>query len=71
MRLVFGTILVLAGIAGTALLTQMRDRILFVGGFRHPPNVDAVQWLVEDILPLIRATQRGLFRRNASACQGG
>ncbi|GAB5413088.1 MAG: hypothetical protein Cons2KO_06910 [Congregibacter sp.] len=27
--------------------------ILFVGGYNHPPNVDAVLWLVNDILPLI------------------
>jgi GT2 family glycosyltransferase len=28
-----------------------RDGVLFVGGYGHPPNVDAVLWLVEDILP--------------------
>ncbi|MFV0277712.1 MAG: glycosyltransferase [Parahaliea sp.] len=28
--------------------------LLFVGGFNHPPNVDAVTWLVADILPLVR-----------------
>lgn len=27
----------------------------FVGGFSHPPNVDAVRHLVSDILPLLRA----------------
>jgi len=27
---------------------------LFVGGFRHPPNVDAVEWFVSDILPRVR-----------------
>ena len=27
----------------------------FVGGFGHPPNVDAVRHLVGDILPLLRA----------------
>lgn len=27
---------------------------LFVGGFRHPPNVDAVEWFVRDILPRVR-----------------
>ena len=32
-----------------------RSGVLFVGGFRHPPNVDAVQWFVADVLPLIRA----------------
>ncbi|BFI96987.1 MAG: hypothetical protein RSP_24970 [Rhodanobacter sp.] len=35
-------------------LAQRRD-ILFVAGFGHPPNVDAAQWLVGTILPLVRA----------------
>jgi O-antigen biosynthesis protein len=26
----------------------------FVGGFRHPPNADAVRYLISDILPLLR-----------------
>ena len=28
--------------------------LLFVGSFRHPPNVDAAIWLVREIWPLIR-----------------
>lgn len=32
-----------------------RSGLLFVGGARHPPNVDAVQWLLDDIFPRIRA----------------
>jgi glycosyltransferase involved in cell wall biosynthesis len=28
--------------------------ILFVGGFNHPPNVDAVCWFVGEVLPLVR-----------------
>ena len=31
-----------------------REGILFVGGFRHPPNIDAVTWYANDILPLVR-----------------
>lgn len=31
-----------------------RRDLVFVGGFRHPPNVDAVQWFVERAFPLIR-----------------
>lgn len=30
-----------------------RKDILFVGGFGHPPNVDAVRWLAEEIMPLV------------------
>ena len=29
--------------------------LLFVGGFNHPPNVDAARWCVEDILPRVVA----------------
>jgi glycosyltransferase involved in cell wall biosynthesis len=28
--------------------------LLFVGGFRHPPNEDAVLWCAREILPLVR-----------------
>lgn len=28
--------------------------LLFVGGYNHNPNVDAVKWFMEDILPIIR-----------------
>ncbi|MGB0514599.1 MAG: glycosyltransferase, partial [Wenzhouxiangellaceae bacterium] len=33
---------------------QRRD-LVFVGGFQHPPNIDAALWLLDDILPGIRA----------------
>lgn len=32
-----------------------RSGLIFVGGFLHRPNVDAVAWFVEAIYPLIRA----------------
>ncbi|MDP5053907.1 MAG: glycosyltransferase, partial [Congregibacter sp.] len=28
--------------------------LLFVGGYNHPPNVDAAVWLVQEILPAVR-----------------
>ncbi len=31
-----------------------RQGLVFVGGFRHPPNVDAALWLVHEILPRVR-----------------
>lgn len=31
-----------------------REGLLFVGGFAHPPNIDAVLWFANDIFPLIR-----------------
>lgn len=30
-----------------------RKDILFVGGFGHPPNTDAVKWLAAEIMPLV------------------
>ncbi len=33
---------------------QRRD-IFFVGGYQHPPNVDAATWFAESVFPLIRA----------------
>ncbi len=30
------------------------DELLFVGGFRHPPNQDGVEWFVAEVLPRIR-----------------
>jgi GT2 family glycosyltransferase/glycosyltransferase involved in cell wall biosynthesis len=32
-----------------------RADLVFVGGYQHPPNVDAAIWMVRQILPLIRA----------------
>ncbi|NZA28512.1 glycosyltransferase, partial [Luteimonas sp. SJ-92] len=32
-----------------------RDGLLFVGGARHPPNVDALRWLLAEIFPRVRA----------------
>jgi glycosyltransferase involved in cell wall biosynthesis len=34
---------------------SQRCDLLFVGGFGHPPNEDAVRWFVSEILPLLRA----------------
>lgn len=41
------------GGAGAAF--QARRDLLFVGGFHHPPNVDAVVWFAHAIFPLVRA----------------
>ncbi len=31
-----------------------RRGLMFVGGFQHPPNIDAAEWLIEEIFPLVR-----------------
>ena len=40
---------------GSGLPFAQRRDLVFVGGFRHPPNVDAVRWFVEQAFPRIRA----------------
>jgi GT2 family glycosyltransferase/glycosyltransferase involved in cell wall biosynthesis len=37
-----------------------RHGLLFVGGFHHPPNVDAMRWFIDAILPLIHARAPGI-----------
>ncbi len=39
--------------AGPAMAA--RHGLIFVGGFRHPPNVDAALWFADEILPRIHA----------------
>jgi GT2 family glycosyltransferase/SAM-dependent methyltransferase len=36
-----------------------RAGVLFVAGFAHGPNVDAAQWLVESIMPLVWSSHPG------------
>ncbi|MCL1634499.1 glycosyltransferase [Luteimonas sp. SX5] len=46
--------------AGPGLPFGERRDLVFVGGFRHPPNVDAVSWFVDDVFPLVRARLPGV-----------
>jgi GT2 family glycosyltransferase len=47
---------------GTAKGFADRSGVLFLGGYRHPPNVDAVQYFTADILPkLLRAEKHLRF----------
>ncbi len=43
-------------------VTNFDDRkdILFVGGFNHTPNIDAIQWFAEAVMPAIREKNTGL-----------
>ena len=34
--------------------------IAFIGGYRHPPNIDAVDWLVKEIWPEVRKSTPGI-----------
>jgi len=40
-------------VAPIALPFEQRQGIVFVGGAVHPPNIDAVRWLIEDIAPRV------------------
>ena len=40
----------------TGLSFEQREGLVFVGGFQHPPNLDAVEWLIDEILPEVRRT---------------
>ncbi len=42
-----------------------RDGLLFIGGYAHAPNVDAVEWLVHDIMPLVWDERADLTRHAA------
>lgn len=37
-----------------------RSGMLFVGGFGHPPNEDAVRWFIAEVLPRVRAVRRDM-----------
>jgi GT2 family glycosyltransferase/glycosyltransferase involved in cell wall biosynthesis/SAM-dependent methyltransferase len=42
-------------IPGTKQGFAERDGMVFVGGYQHGPNVDAVDYFVKDVFPLVRA----------------
>jgi len=37
-----------------------REGIVFIGGFQHPPNVDAVLWYAREVLPWVRQCLPGV-----------
>lgn len=41
-------------IRGAGLPFAQRRDLVFVGGFRHPPNADAVTWFCEAVFPQVR-----------------
>ena len=34
---------------------QERSGVAFIGSYAHPPNLDAAWWLIQDVMPLVRA----------------
>lgn len=41
-------------------LAEQPDTLVFIGGFSHPPNVDAALWLGQEIMPLVRQRRPGV-----------
>ena len=46
-----------------------REGLVFIGGFQHPPNVDAVLWYAQEILPRVRAAAAGREDATSSAAR--
>lgn len=40
-----------------------REGIIFVGGFRHPPNTDAINWYASEVLPHLQKILPGVRTR--------
>ena len=47
-------------IPGTQTIFKDRRDIVFIGGSAHPPNVDAVQYFVKEVMPLLRKQIPGI-----------
>ena len=39
---------------------EERQDLAFLGGFGHPPNAEAVEWFVEEVMPLLRKKLTGV-----------
>lgn len=40
---------------------EKRNGIAFLGGYRHPPNVEAVEWFIKNMMPLLRAQSKKII----------
>jgi GT2 family glycosyltransferase/SAM-dependent methyltransferase len=47
-------------VKGTEKAFEDRSNIVFIGGYQHTPNVDAVQYFVASIMPLLRKRLPGV-----------
>src|SRR5690606_13084219 len=47
-------------VAGPGLPWGQRRDLVFVGGFHHPPNVDAVRWFATEVFPRVRRELPGV-----------
>ena len=51
---------VILDIRRPAMTFAQRRNIAFVGGYQHTPNVDAVQFFANDVMPLLRERLKGV-----------
>lgn len=56
----FSVVPLVMDVAGNVPPRAERSGIAFVGGYQHPPNVDAVTWFLAEVWPLIVARDPGL-----------
>lgn len=47
-------------VAGRSADFAARRDILFIGNFRHPPNIDAMHWFIDSVFPLLHAQDPAL-----------
>ena len=47
-------------LSATVAPWEARRGLVFIGGFQHPPNVDAVLWYAREILPAMRRRLPGV-----------
>jgi glycosyltransferase involved in cell wall biosynthesis len=47
-------------VSPTNIPFELRSGLIFVGGFQHTPNVDAVKYLVDEVMPAIRTMIPGV-----------
>ena len=52
----FYTLPLILDVPGTRKTFSERNNIVFIGGFQHPPNIDAVRYFVSEVMPLLRQT---------------
>ena len=45
---------------GTSVPFEKRKDFVFVGGYQHPPNVDAVHYFVSEVMPILRRKMPGV-----------
>ena len=50
----------IVGVRGTGKGFGERSDVAFIGGYHHPPNVDAVRFFVAEIMPLLRERLPGV-----------